>query len=696
MNGVTETYITQAGRAHLERRREKLDAINSAAAVSARQTEIRAECNRILGARPEPTPLKIKTIRVLEREGYSIEVLTYQSLPGVITTANLYLPKGRQGPYPGIVCPAGHWPEGKANAEYQRLGQLLARRKIAALLFDQTGQGERLEFYDSTLHRSWVGKSVAAEHNHLGNLMLLTGQHLGNWMLWDAMRGLDVLIEHANVDPARLGAEGFAAGGTLARFLCCLEPRLCAAVTAADSFDPESLGEEDAEQELPGAVAKGISRLDLLLPLAPKPLLLVCSPTDKSGERMQGNLSELSRWYGLLGAKEGSVAGFKAEWSQGFLKQIRARAADFFAKAFALPEERVREPETPAESAETLACTETGQVSHSLNAVSIFGFHKQLARDLPIRLPVPRDKTATLALQDEIRARFVPYLRLPEPAAQIKSEIESRSTDWGFNAEKGRLVVDDGLYVPYGFYALPERAGQAAPVIVALHERGIMGISRQEDLMHSFALAGVHVMAIDVPGVGETRLQSEREDSEAYDALLCGPESQWARRALNVGLNLLGLRVFSVLRTLAYLRTREDVDAGKISIVGVGRGGLWGLFAAALDRDVSALAMVRSLCTYKSLVEHRQHNHHFGLYLPGCLREFDLPQVAVCLAPRCFSLINTVNQSKERCEAAAVQRDYALAAEVYKQFGQPADFRMIHTDSAPETLAAVMETCVGK
>src|SRR5438067_13618973 len=129
--------------------------------------------------------------------------------------------------------------------------------------------------------------------------------------------------------------------------------------------------------------------------------------------------------------------------------------------------------------------------------------------------------------------------------------------------------------------------------------------------MAGFAEAGVNVAAIDVCGIGETRLQAAqetrvqpaRESTEAaYDAILCGPESQWARRALNAGLNLFGLRVFSVLRTLAYLRTRWEILPSEISIVGVGRGGLWGLYAAALDGAVPRVALLRSLATYKCLI----------------------------------------------------------------------------------------------
>ena len=148
------------------------------------------------------------------------------------------------------------------------------------------------------------------------------------------------------------------------------------------------------------------------------------------------------------------------------------------------------------------------------------------------------------------------------------------------------------------------------------------------------------------PGVGESRLQADREENDGYEAMLNGPESVWARRALNTGLNLFGLSVFSVLRTVQYLKTRWDIDKSRIMISGTGRGALWALYAAALEKDIARVALLRGLSSYKCLAERCRHNHHFSLYLHGCLKAFDLAHVAACIAPRPLKLINFVDQRK--------------------------------------------------
>ena len=229
-------------------------------------------------------------------------------------------------------------------------------------------------------------------------------------------------------------------------------------------------------------------------------------------------------------------------------------------------------------------------------------------------------------------------------------------------------------------------------MLLALHERGVAGVTSAGEWMRAIPNAGFHVMTIDVPGVGETRLQAERDENDGYDAMLNGAESVWARRALNAGLNVFGLSVFSVMRTVQYLKSRRDVDASAITLSGTGRGALWGLYAAALEKDVSRVAALRGLASYKSLAERGRHNHHFSLYLPGCLKAFDVQHVAACIAPRPLTLINCVDQRKERRPPAAIREDFAFTAAMYSALDASQNFNAMTTDSAPETLAMVLKT----
>src|SRR3990167_5404115 len=71
-----------------------------------------AEFHRILGIdrflAGERTPLNIKRTGALRREGFRIEKLCFESLPGLYVTANLYVPEGRTGRMPGAIYVCGH------------------------------------------------------------------------------------------------------------------------------------------------------------------------------------------------------------------------------------------------------------------------------------------------------------------------------------------------------------------------------------------------------------------------------------------------------------------------------------------------------------------------------------------------------------------------------------------------------------
>ena len=83
--------------------------------------EVRAKIRQCFGPLPEKTPLNARVTGVVERDAYTIEKVIFESRPGFLVTANLYLPKGRKFPLPGVVGSCGHSRNGKAAEAYQSL-----------------------------------------------------------------------------------------------------------------------------------------------------------------------------------------------------------------------------------------------------------------------------------------------------------------------------------------------------------------------------------------------------------------------------------------------------------------------------------------------------------------------------------------------------------------------------------------------
>src|SRR5690606_891383 len=218
------------------------------------------------------TPLNARITGRLDREGYRIDALVFESLPGFYVTASLYIPDGR-GPFPAVLGTAGHSAEGRAAEPYQRVWANLARRGVLVLAFDPPGQGERLQYFDPATGASRIGVGTP-EHSHVGRQCLLTGTSIARYFVWDGVRALDYLLTRPDVDPTRIGVAGNSGGGTQAAWLGALEPRLAAIDSSCYITSWKELwqgsGPQDMEQVLPGFLAEGLDFADVIAAAAPR------------------------------------------------------------------------------------------------------------------------------------------------------------------------------------------------------------------------------------------------------------------------------------------------------------------------------------------------------------------------------------------------------------------------------------------
>ena len=174
---------------------------------------VRAKIQQCFGPWPEKTPLNARVTGVVERDAYKIEKVIFESRPNFPVTANLYMPKGRTLPAPGVVGSCGHSANGKALEAYQSFAQGLARLGYVCLIFDPIGQGERLQYVTADFKpRRGTG---SGEHRHAGDQQFLTGEFFGAWRAWDGIRALDYLLTRPEVDATRVGITGNSGGGTM-------------------------------------------------------------------------------------------------------------------------------------------------------------------------------------------------------------------------------------------------------------------------------------------------------------------------------------------------------------------------------------------------------------------------------------------------------------------------------------------------
>ena len=130
----------------LDAREKEIAAVRTVADAERRKEVVRRKILAALGGLPDYAgPLNARITGQIQADGYVIEKVIYESLPGFYVTANLYRPN-QPGRYPAVLLQAGHTQEGKAEPQW--LAANLALKGFVSLAFDPVGQGEREQTYD--------------------------------------------------------------------------------------------------------------------------------------------------------------------------------------------------------------------------------------------------------------------------------------------------------------------------------------------------------------------------------------------------------------------------------------------------------------------------------------------------------------------------------------------------------------------
>src|SRR5205085_1374730 len=206
-------YLKQQAMGLIEKREKQVAQIATLEDLARRKAYLREVMLRDLGGLPERTPLNARVTGVLDRGDYRIEKIIFESQPRFYVTANLYVPKTGQPPYPAVLYPLGHELGAKSHGTWQQMLGSLAKKGYVALAWDPIGQGERIQIYDEDFEDSKVRASTT-EHTVQGIQCLLVGDHVARYTIWDGIRALDYLLSRPEVDARRVGCAGNSGGGT--------------------------------------------------------------------------------------------------------------------------------------------------------------------------------------------------------------------------------------------------------------------------------------------------------------------------------------------------------------------------------------------------------------------------------------------------------------------------------------------------
>jgi cephalosporin-C deacetylase-like acetyl esterase/pimeloyl-ACP methyl ester carboxylesterase len=597
---------------------------------------VRQKIRESFGPFPEKTPLKPRITGVVERDAYRIEKVLFESRPEFLVTANLYVPKERKLPLPGVVGSCGHSANGKAAGAYQSFAQGLARQGYVVLIFDPIGQGERLQYPNEKLE-SEVGVGVR-EHLSCGNQQYLVGEFFGAWRAWDGIRALDYLLSRPEVDPKHVGITGNSGGGTLTMWLTGLEPRwtMSAPSCAVTSFRRNFQNElpTDTEQCPPKILALGLDHDDFLAALAPKPVIIMAQEKDYFDARgSEAAYQRLRKLYALLGAEQ-NIRLHVGPDEHGYSQPNREAMYGFFNEQTKVAEGK-REPELTLEKDETLQVTPRGQVSE-LSAKTVMDFTQARSKEFwtarspanlsGLRLILPgalKIHSERPAAPPEYRIlRVIGGRKLPKPAF----------TTYAVETEPGIEAI---------VYRLTNKAQYSRPttgsprcVLYVSHHSADTELRNENWLAELIASQpDVPFYACDVRGIGESR-----PDTCGVNQFLSpyGNDYFYASNAIMLDRPMPGQRTWDVLRVLDWL---ASLGHREVHLVALGWGTIPATFAAVLSDTVAKITLKNALTSYHLLAEAEHYAWPLSALPPGILQKCDIADCYRVLEDRDMTMI---------------------------------------------------------
>ena len=220
--------------------------------------------------------------KIRKFDGYTVQNFRLKTVNGHTVCGSIYAPTGK-GKHPLIICPNGHFSNGRYGKVQQlRLGTL-ARMGAICVDYDLWGWGESADEVGSKAHQTSEAHVMQA----------LNGIRILDWM-----------IQRKDVDTKRIGVNGGSGGGTQTVLLTVLDDRYTAAnpvVSVSSWFDGGCPCESGMPIQLAGG---GTCNAELAAMFAPKPMMLVSDGGDWTSTTPELEYPYLQRIYGFYGAKD--------------------------------------------------------------------------------------------------------------------------------------------------------------------------------------------------------------------------------------------------------------------------------------------------------------------------------------------------------------------------------------------------------
>jgi dienelactone hydrolase len=344
-----------------------------------RAEEVRTQLRVALGIWPEPTRTSLNPVVYgrIEGDGYTIEKVYFESMPGFFVTGSLFRPR-ESGKHPAVLCPHGHWTDARfivrGDAEmkkelesggerslesgrsmFQSLGIQLARMGIVAFVYDMLGNSDSQQISRELAHGF---AKQRPEMNTAENWGLFSPQaethvqSIAGLQTWNSIRIIDFLTGLSDVDSSRIGCTGASGGGTQTMLLSAVDPRVtveCPAVMVSTAMQGGCTCENAS------LLRVNTGNIEFAALFAPKPLGMTAA-NDWTKEMETKGFPELQRHYAMMGAPKNVALWAHLNFGHNYNVVSREHIYGWFNEHFGLglSGNRLKEQEHPVVAREQL------------------------------------------------------------------------------------------------------------------------------------------------------------------------------------------------------------------------------------------------------------------------------------------------------------------------------------------------------
>jgi dienelactone hydrolase len=569
---------------------------------------------------PEKTPLNTKVFGRIERDGYTVEKVHFQSYPGFYVAGNLYRPRGKgNGPFPGILNPHGHWANGRLADE--AAGSIaarcisFARQGMVAFSWDMVG-------YNDTQFAPPAVKAGYNTHRHFANDLTNQLWHISQMGLqtWNSIRALDFLESLPEVDKKRLACTGESGGGTQTFMLGAVEDRLAAQapiVMVSHSMQGGCSCENVA------GLRVDYSNMEIAAVPAPRPQIIVGATGDWTRTTLELEGPAIEKVYRLFSADD-KLHYVRFDYNHNYNKTSREAVYESFGKwllhapdAATLQEAAyTKEPDAdlrvfPNDKFPADAVTEEQLTEYLIkNATNEWWTYA------PVNPPLlERYRKQMLPMwKRSLQLEFVERGLMAQPDKITKApEYTSTKVTLGRTGRNDRIPVT--LITP--------RRDTLRVMVVLAHEKGRSGFldanGAPKGLAGKLLEKNLAVLLVDTFGTGESANSSAkaRDYSKEFYTTYNRTEVQE--------------RVQDLVTACAFAQTHGK--GRRVVLCGTGRAGLWAMLAApASDSLVADCVQFDSTDDRKLLAQ--------DLFTPGLRKLGAFEGVAAITAPNPLLLHN--------------------------------------------------------